>query len=321
MSTTNHSPASVTDAASAETPAVLFIDRYLEVARFAEALGPAIHCRTVDDAGAPGAVVALVTAAAPVDVRVAAQYPNLKLVLTCSIGTDHLDVDELRALGVMVCNNPTYCVDEVADHALACVLAGWRQLWTLGAAVRSGEWNGETMLRRFDEQRLGIIGIGRIGRALAKRALALGIDVVAYDPIAQPADGVAQVALEDLLATSDAVSIHAPSRPGAKPILGAHEIAMMKPDAVLVNASRAGVVDIDAVTTALRHDRLGTAAFDVWEPEPPQVGDERLTARGLLVTPHVGWSSPAALTAYYVESIETLRAVLIRGEEPLARVA
>jgi glycerate dehydrogenase len=121
---------------------------------------------------------------------------------------------------------------------------------------------------------------------------------------------VPRLSLDELLSTSDAVSLHLPGRPGAAPLLGAAEIARMKPGALLVNLARASLVDVDAVVAALESRALAGAAFDVWTSEPPAVDDPRLQTRGLLVTPHVGWSSPQADEAWRDEAIDALRAAL-----------
>jgi D-3-phosphoglycerate dehydrogenase / 2-oxoglutarate reductase len=297
-------------------PIVLFVDGGLELEPFAEAFAGELSCRRAVSLGERARVVALVTASEPVRSDEAALFPALGVVLTCSIGTDHLDVAALIERGITVCNTPTYCIAEVADHALACVLAGWRGLWTLGAEVRAGRWDSLSPLRRFEAQRLGVIGLGRIGSELARGAMALGIEVVGTDPDSAGPDGVKQLELEELLATSDAISLHVPGTPGAPPLLGADQIAMIKPGAVLVNLSRPGLVDLDAVLAALESGALAAAAWDVWPREPPAADDQRLLAPGLLVTPHVGWSSPEALDAYRSEAIDALRTTLIANQNP-----
>jgi phosphoglycerate dehydrogenase-like enzyme len=290
---------------------VLFIDRGFPVEPFEQPLGGELDCRERVDPGERERVVALVTGAEPVGAEQVAPFVNLRLVLTCSIGVDHLDVAELRRRGLTVANTPSYCTEEVADHALACLLGGWRGLWRLGEDVRAGRWEPGTRLRRFDAQRLGIFGLGRIGAALARRALALGIEVVGFDPaVVTPPPGVIAVEFEELLASSDAVSLHVPGTPGAPPLLGRRELSLMRPDALLLNLARASVVDLDAVVDALARGALGGAAFDVWPTEPPAPADPRLETRGLLVTPHVGWSSEQAEDAYRAEAIAVLRAAL-----------
>ena len=300
-------------------PIALFIDRGFAVEPFVAQLDGEFDCRERVEPDERERVVALVTGAEPVGAEQVAPFPNLRVVLTCSIGVDHLDVAELRRRGLRVANTPSYCTDEVADHALACLLAGWRGLWRLGEDVRDGRWEPGTRLRRFDAQRLGIVGLGRIGAALARRALALGIEVVGFDPaIVEPPPGVVAVGFEELLANSDAVSLHVPGSSGEPPLVGRRELALMRPGALLLNLARASVVDLDAVVDALARGALAGAAFDVWPTEPPAPADPRLRARGLLVTPHVGWSSEQAEDAYRAEAIEVLRATLSQRSSGVA---
>jgi D-3-phosphoglycerate dehydrogenase / 2-oxoglutarate reductase len=281
----------------------LFVDDALPLEPFAAALAPRLRCTRADEDGDP--VVALVTGAAPVGEELVARFPALRLVLTCSVGTDHLDLGALERRGIAVANTPTYCTEEVAEHALACVLAGWRGLWRHARATRDGDWDPATagMLRRADRSRLGIVGLGRIGRALARRAAALEIDVVTHDPWVEGADAP----LDELLRTCDAVSLHVPGAPGAPPLLGARELALMQPHAGLVNVSRAQLVDLDALVAALDAGHLGWAAFDVWPQEPPDPADPRLRCDGLALTPHVGWMSAQADDAWVQEALAVLR--------------
>lgn len=303
------------------TPIVLFVDRGFPMAPFAAALAPALSCRTSVGPGEEDDVVAMVTGSPRIGEAEVAPYANLRLVLTCSIGTDHLDLDALRARGIVVANTPTYCTEEVAEHALACVLAGLRGLWRLDTSVRDGTWDyaAAGTLKRFADARLGIVGLGRIGRALAGKARALGVDVVACDPAVTDAGGIPLLALDELLATSDAVSLHAPG--GGGPLLGAAELARMRSDAVLVNLARPDLVDLDAMVAALHAGRLGSAAWDVWPQEPPDPADPRLRAPGLVVFPHAAWYSARADRAYVDEAVTVLRDVLVTGREPASRVA
>jgi len=320
MSALDHRARVRTSGVSDPRPILLFIDDGIELEPFAQAFADELSCRRQVTPHERDRVAALVTGIERVGDDEVLPFPNLRVVLTCSIGTDHLDVSALQDRGLAVCHTPTYCTAEVADHALACILAGWRELWTLGARVRDGRWDSSTTLRRFDAQRLGIIGLGRIGAGVARRAIALGVEVVGCDPYAQMPPGVQAVELDELLTTSDAISLHLPGTPGEPPLLGLREIQMIKPGAVLVNLARASLVDLDALIAALESGAITCAAWDVWPREPPADDDERLLTPGLLVTPHVGWSSPQAEAAYLTEAIDALSQSLIRGEEPAGLV-
>jgi D-3-phosphoglycerate dehydrogenase len=290
----------------------LFVDRGFPMEPFAEALAGEIDCRAEVGPDEAGDVVAIVTGTPPVGAAEVAPFPNLRLVLTCTIGTDHLDVAGLRDRGLVVANTPTYCTQEVAEHALACVLAGLRGLPRLDAAVRAGTWDHAAagVPLRFADATLGIVGLGRIGRALATLAAAVGLTVVAHDPYAA-SDAIPLLALDDLLARSDVVSLHAPGGGGV--LLGPAQLARLKPTATLLNLARPDLVDLDAMVAALRAGRLGGAFWDVWPQEPADPGDPRLQAPGLVVTPHAAWHSARADQAYRDEAVAVLRDVLVSG--------
>ena len=293
-------------------PIVLFVDPQIEVPRFAAELEPDFACRDGVDSDEAVAVVALITGDVPIGASEIAPYPSLRAVVTCSVGTDHLDLDALAARGIVGLNTPTYCTEEVSDHALACVLAGWRRLWQLAASVQAGEWSyaAAGTPRRFENSRLGIVGLGRIGRAVARKAGALGIDVVAHDPYAEPGE-IPLLGLDDLLWSSDAVTLHAPGPRNAAPLIGRRELDLMQPHAVLVNLARPGLMDHDALLEALRTGRLAGAALDVWPEEPPAAGDPRLATPGLVVTPHGAWYSAEADRAWVDEAVASLRSTLV----------
>lgn len=290
-------------------PIVLYVDRGFDHTPIATVLEGELEARLTVGADEAGDIVALVTGAVPVGVDDVAPYPALRVVVTCSIGTDHIDVDGLASRGIVVRNTPTYCTDEVADHALACVLAGLRGLVPLHAAVRAGSWDYDSagLLRRIDSSCLGIVGLGRIGCSLAAKARALNMTVVAYDPNVEQALDAELVGLDELLTRADAVSLHAPSAPGAAPLLGADDLDLLAPHVILVNLARPGLVDLDAVVERLMTGGLGGAFWDVWDVEPPDPADPRLAAPGLVVTPHAAWYSAEAEAAYYAEAIAALQ--------------
>jgi D-3-phosphoglycerate dehydrogenase len=249
------------------------------------------------------------------------RLPALRVVATCSVGFDHIAYEEAERRGIWVCNVPDYCVEEVADHSLALVLALLRGVVELDRSVRAGrwDWTAAGKLRRLRGTRLGVIGFGRIGRALAARAAALGFEVWATDPAvpagAMTAAGVRPAPLPELLESCEAVSLHLPLTPETESLIGEAELALMPPGAVLVDTARARLVDLDALVRALESGRLGGAALDVLPTEPPTAQAPAPQAPRLVVTPHAAWYSAEAEDAASRRSVLSVRAVL-EGREP-----
>jgi len=252
----------------------------------------------------------------PVTAEDIARLPELRVIATPSVGLDHLDVEAATSRGVWVCNVPDYCVEEMADHSLALLLALVRGIVELDRSVRDGKWDyaAAGALRRIADIRLGIVGFGRIGRALAVRALALGMDVVSHDPVVADDElhraGVRPAALDELLATSDAISVHAPLTAETRGLIGREQIALLPSGAVVVNASRAGLVDAETLLEALAEGRIGGVALDVLEVEPPTIDAPAPRAPRLVVNPHAGWYSERASDAAIVGAVESLREAL-----------
>lgn len=255
-------------------------------------------CRTEDDViAAGGDAVALLTQYAPVTSRVLAQLPRCRAVGRYGAGVDNIDVAAARAADVCLVWVPDYGVEEVANHTIALILAITRGVVRLDAAARSGRWDFRMAgrLRRASAQQLAVVGLGHIGAAVARRALALGYAVAGYDPACAAPSGVREMPLIELLSGSDIVSLHVPLTDATRRMMDDAAFALMKPGAVLVNTARGGLVDSAALARALRSGRLAGAALDVLDPEPPASGDPMLQDERVIITPHAAFYSEESL--------------------------
>jgi D-3-phosphoglycerate dehydrogenase / 2-oxoglutarate reductase len=243
-----------------------------------------------------------------------------RVIVRYGVGYDNVDVAAATERGIAVAIVPDYCIEEVATHALAMVLALNRQLAALDHSVREGRWQigDRPGIRRLSESTLGIVGFGRIGEALGRRALALGMHVVATDTFRPAgeieASGARAVTLPELLACSDFVSVHAAKSADAPTIIDAAALAQMKPTAYVVNVARGGLVDEVALDEALRSGRLAGAALDILDPEPPPPDAPLLSAPNVLVTPHAAWYSATAIQELRRKAAEEAARVLAGGD-------
>jgi D-3-phosphoglycerate dehydrogenase / 2-oxoglutarate reductase len=250
-----------------------------------------------------------------------ARLPALKVVGTCSVGYDHVDLEAAAARGVWVCNVPDYCVEEMADSSLALLLALLRGVVTLDRSIRAGGWDHTVAgpLRTFRATKLAVIGFGRIGRAVAERALALGFDVWAVDPHVADEEiaraGARPAALADALEGCQAFSLHALLTPETRGLIGTEELVRMPHGSYLVDTSRAALVDFDAVLAALDSWQLAGAAFDVLPVEPPTAETPAPQHQRLIVNPHAAWYSPATEKEAYRRPAVAVREAL-EGRRP-----
>ncbi len=241
---------------------------------------------------------ALLVQWAPVNRTVIEALAKCRVISRYGIGVDMIDLEAAADHGIPVCNVPDYCIDEVSTHTLAFVLALDRHLFGHHQHVQSGQWGGAPggAPLRLADQYLGLVGLGRIGRAVARKANGLGLKVLAFDPYL-PADqaagaGVELVSLDDLLRRSDYVSVHCPLTAETRHLIGAAQLALMKPSAYLINMARGPVVDQPALHAALMNGVIAGAAVDVLEQEPPAADEPLLKLPNLLVTPHTSsWSA------------------------------
>ena len=286
-----------------------------------------LKCQTTDEAAqACKDARAVIIHAFPMDSGLLSGLHRLQLIVNYSIGYDTTDVEAATEMGVIVCNTPTYCTEEVADHTMSLLLAVARRLFPLTTAVSAGNWRNvqsrlddRRFIRRLRGQTLGVIGYGKIGRAVAQRAVSFGLRILANDPYVDFSQtggaSVVPCTLPDLLAESDYVSLHVPLTAETRDLISASELRMMKPTAVLLNLSRGAVVNEDALISALEEGIIHRAALDVLNEEPPPPDHPLLYMQDVIVTPHYGAASVEAIQQQQREASESVEAVL-RGRWP-----
>lgn len=230
---------------------------------------------------------------------------KIKVVSRAGVGVDSIDLPAATRLGILACNTPAVNTTEVADHAMAQLLALTRMIREFDSAVKAGKWSSATQkvralaggMKRIAGSTVGIIGFGNIGRAFSTRIKGFGpFRVVAYDPYIPQTQadlfGVELVSLEELLTESDFVTVHAPATDETHHIIGADALQRMKPSAILINCARGPLVDPDALHAALTSGEISAAALDVTEQEPISAEDPLLGLDNLILTPHVAAASP-----------------------------
>ena len=267
--------------------------------------------------GAVGLLVCFAPVTGPV-IEAAAQG-GCRVIARYGIGYDNVDVEAATRAGIVVTNVPDYCLDEVADHTLALILAALRAVVPAAALVREGAWERPpAAIHRLAGRRLALLGLGNIGRRVAARARAFEFEVVAHDPYAAgPApEGVTLVAeLEEALAGADVVSLHTPLTEETRHLVDARAIGLMRRAPVLVNTARGGLVDTDAVVAALDSGALSWAALDVLDTEPPPPDHPIRAHPRAIVTPHMAFHSEEAVEELQRRAAEEVARAL-RDEAP-----
>jgi D-3-phosphoglycerate dehydrogenase len=246
---------------------------------------------------------AVITQFAPVNAQVIAAMDKARAIVRYGIGFDNVDIDAARAKNIPVCNIPDYCIDEVADHTLAFILALTRQVVTHTNKVHAGTWGLATPLSGLQalcRMTVGVVGFGRIGRAVVRRLIAFGGKVLVHDPVV-PASSITEAGgicadLPTLLAQSDCVTLHCPSLPQTKNLINSQSLASMKDGALLINLARGDLADPIALVHALDSGKLAGVALDVFNPEPIPAGHPILNRQNVILAPHIASASVAAVT-------------------------
>ncbi|MGO8817640.1 MAG: C-terminal binding protein [Terriglobia bacterium] len=250
--------------------------------------------------------------------------PSLKGVVRLGIGYDNVDLDAATDNGIVVANIPDFCSDEVAEHALGLILAVLRKIVLADRKARQGQWvpgMDALMLpmRRLSGQTLGLIGFGKIGQCLARKARGLGVKVIAYDPYASAevaqAAGVPLMSLEELLPQTDILSLHVPGTPETRNLVNAHTLALLKPRAIVINVARGPVVDEAALCAALASGRLAGAGLDVLQQEPIRLPHPLTEFENVVITCHYASLSEEAYASLR-RQVSEQAAQILRGEFP-----
>jgi D-3-phosphoglycerate dehydrogenase len=253
---------------------------------------------------------ALCVTSARITRRVIEHLERCRVIVRYGVGFDVVDVDAATEHGIMVCTMPDFCTEEVANHALMLLLACNRRLITLHEKLREGNW-GRPALRQIGPlygETLGIVGYGRIGRAMARRGRVLGMRIIAADPYTtEPPEADDRILpLDDVLAQADYLSVHTPLNAETRGLINERALRLMRPHAYLINTSRGPVVDQAALIRALREGWIAGAGLDVMEHEPPSPDDPLLALPNVVLTPHAAFYSEASIQRQHERAAENV---------------
>ncbi len=245
---------------------------------------------------------------------------RLKAIVRAGVGVDNIDVPAATRLGIVVMNTPGGNTVSTAEHTMALMLSLARNVAKANDSLKSGKWDRTKFTgTQLEGKTLGVVGLGRVGLAVAERARAFGMTVLGFDPFLA-ADralerGVESVArLDDLWGRCDFITLHTPLSAETRNLIGARELALMKPTARIINCARGGLIDEAALATALDAGKIAGAAIDVFDPEPPPADLPIIKNPRVLVTPHLGASTDEAQVSVAVEAARLLTDFLVRGQ-------
>ena len=251
----------------------------------------------------------------PITAEVMARMPRCKIIARYGIGVDTIDLDAATETGIIVTNNPTYCIEEVAEHTLAMLLSAARKITFYDRQVRGGGWAvppGKPLFRVAGST-AGLIGFGNIARRVAMAAAALGMRVLYFDPFVEQGqfDAPGQKAeLAKVLAQADYLCVHAPLTPQTRGMLNTEAFAQMKPTSVLINCSRGPIVDTTALIEALDAGQIAGCALDTTDPEPLPEDHTLRTGENVIINPHAAWYSEQAMEGLQRGAPNEVRRVL-----------
>jgi len=257
----------------------------------------------------------------PITADIMARMPNCKIIARYGIGVDTIDLAAATEAGIIVTNNPTYCIEEVAEHTLAMLLTCARKIAFYDRLVRKSEWAvppGKPMFRLAGST-IGLIGFGNIARRVARGAASLDMRVLYSDPFVEAGQfdvSGEKVELEDLLKESDYLCVHAPLTPQTRGMVGADAFSKMKSTAVIINCSRGPIIDTEALVQALDDGQIAGCALDTTDPEPLPTDHSLRSRENVIINPHAAWYSEQAMEGLQRGAPSEVRRVL-EGKWPI----
>ena len=283
-------------------------------------------CKTEDDIiRACGSADVLLVQWAPVTRRVLEALPNVRCIVRYGVGVNNFDLDAARDLNVVAANVPDFCVEEVANHAMAMILSLCRRIPQDHSQILQGKWgvNPFRPIPALTDLTLGLVSFGKIARNLARKAAAFGFSIVAHDPLLNPEAfaqyNVKPLGLREILSQSDIVSLHCPLVKETTHLIDKDALARMKPGAILINTSRGPVVDEPALIDALKSGHLGGAGLDVFEVEPLPAVSPLRSFSNVILTSHAASVSEKAVDMLQTKAAEAARDFLL-GKDPVSRL-
>lgn len=274
------------------------------------------QCRTEEDviAAAVGAA-GLVVQYAPITRSVLSALPDLRAVGRYGVGVDTIDIKAATDSKVAVCNVPDYGTEDVSDHAVALALSVSRATARLDRQMRNGgyDYSVARPLYRTKNQVFGVLGMGRIGLATARKASGIGFDVIGFDTQVQPGEtreGILAVGLDELLSRADIISIHMPLTSDTRHFLSHETLGQMKSGSIIINTSRGGIIDTNALSEAISSGKIGGAGLDVFEEEPVPRTSPLFKLENVVLTPHIAWYSEESFGELKTRAIENVVAAL-----------
>ncbi len=242
---------------------------------------------------------------------------NIKIIARCGVGVDNVDVEYAKSREIYVTNAPTANLISLVEHTIGLILSTIRKIYDANASTKSGKWEKSKFVGlELHEKQLGIIGFGKAGKLLSERLKSFGMKVVFYDPFVTDWEGEEEsVDLEYLLSSSDVVSVHVIKTPQTENLLSKEKLNLLKPNAILVNTSRGGVIDEEYLVELVNSNKIFGAALDVFEKEPIEVNNKILDS-DILITPHIGASTIEAQLKAGLDTVQNIKKILDGDASP-----